>query len=122
MVVSNLADNPIGETDSENLAGNYISIDIGNNRFVILAHLQKESVLVNVGDSVHAGQRIAKCGNSGNTSQPHLHLQVQNVPEILADDALTYPMLFRDIRCVRSGRERTDSPFFVRHNDRLIAN
>ena len=119
-IVDDCADNPIGKTDDQRLAGNHIALDIGNGRFVMMAHLQKESLLVALGAVVHAGQPMAKCGNSGNTSQPHLHIQVQNQPEFLASGVETYPILFRDVTCVRSKRQRDDAPFFVRRNDRII--
>lgn len=41
---------------------------------VELAHLQKGSVRVETGDPVKMGQSIALVGNSGNTSEPHLHI------------------------------------------------
>jgi murein DD-endopeptidase MepM/ murein hydrolase activator NlpD len=96
-------------------------MDLGNGRFVLMAHLQKGSVLVAKGEIVRAGQPLAKCGNSGNTSGPHLHLQVQNQPDFSAPGLITYPILFRDVACVRSERPRADAPFFVRRNDRIIS-
>jgi tRNA A-37 threonylcarbamoyl transferase component Bud32 len=119
-VVNDLADNTIGQTDEQNLAGNHLVIDLGNDRFVMMAHLQKGSVLVAEGDAVQVGQPIAKAGNSGNTSHPHLHLQVQNRPDYSAPDLKTYPIQFRDVTCIRSARPRQDAPFFVRRNDRII--
>jgi len=88
---------------------------------VMMAHLQKGSVLVVPGDVVHAGHPIANCGNSGNTSQPHLHIQAQNQPDAFAPGAKTYPILFRDVTCVRSKHPRADAPFFVRRNDLIIS-
>jgi tRNA A-37 threonylcarbamoyl transferase component Bud32 len=119
--VNDLVDNAIGQTDDINLAGNHIVMDIGQGHFVLMAHLQKGSVRVAVGDAVHAGQPIAKCGNSGNTSHPHLHIQAQNQPDAFAPGARTYPILFRDVTCVRSKHPREDAPFFVRRNDRIIS-
>ena len=120
-VVNDLDDNPIGQHDDEHLAGNHVVIDMGDGRFVMMAHLQKGSVLVAEGAVVRIGQPIAKCGNSGNTTGPHLHLQVQNQPDFSAPDLKTYPILFRDVKCLRSARPRVDAPFFVRRNDRLIS-
>ncbi len=54
--------------------GNHILItskDFG----VLMGHLQKGSILVKSGDTVKMGQPIAQSGNSGWTSQPHLHIQ-----------------------------------------------
>ncbi|MDB6019861.1 MAG: Serine/threonine protein kinase [Pedosphaera sp.] len=120
-VISNLEDNVIGGSDVENPAGNHIVMDIGNGRFVVMAHLQQGSLLVVDGDVVHTGQPLAKCGNSGNTSHPHLHIQAQNQPRFQYDDVTTYPILFRDATGVRAKRAILDAPFFVRRNDRIIS-
>lgn len=45
--------------------------------YFILAHLEKGSVNVSVGDYVEQGMLIGKVGNSGTTSEPHLHIQHQ---------------------------------------------
>jgi len=121
-VVNNRPDNLIHQTDIQNVGGNHIVIDIGDGRFVLMAHLQEKSILVSPGDRVHVGQPIAKCGNSGNTSQPHLHIQAQNRPELFTADTRTFPILFKDAVGVRFGRILNDTPFFVRRNDHLIRN
>ena len=43
---------------------------------VVLAHLRRGSVAVAPGDRVLTGSRVGACGNSGNSSEPHVHLQV----------------------------------------------
>lgn len=58
--------------------GNFIFIKIEKTgTYLILAHLKQDSVIVNVGDYIEEGQMIAKVGNSGTTSEPHLHIQHQ---------------------------------------------
>lgn len=58
--------------------GNYIFIEIDTSgTYLILAHLKENSVLVNAGEHVEEGQLIGKVGNSGTTSEPHLHIQHQ---------------------------------------------
>jgi len=71
-------DNVPGEMDVQNNWGNFILIALDNGNYVLLAHLQKNSVLVKEGQRVNPGDRLAKCGNSGRSPQPHLHLQVQS--------------------------------------------
>lgn len=44
------------------------------------AHLERNSVTVRPGDRVEAGVQIARCGNSGNSSEPHLHFQIMDRP------------------------------------------
>jgi hypothetical protein len=61
------------------LAGNHVVIAIGaGGPFVLLAHLQQGSVRVRPGQAVTTGVPVARCGNSGNSTEPHLHLQVSD--------------------------------------------
>lgn len=64
--------------DPKNPPGNHVIIDLGNKEFALLAHLQQDSVSVSEGDEVRPGQPVGLCGNSGNTSEPHLHFHVQD--------------------------------------------
>jgi len=54
-------------------AGNFIILQHTADEFSEFRHLQRGSLSVNLGDSVRAGQTIARCGNSGNAGTPHLH-------------------------------------------------
>jgi murein DD-endopeptidase MepM/ murein hydrolase activator NlpD len=60
---------------------------------VALVHLHKGSLLVRPGDPVAVGQPVAACGNSGNSTQPHVHVQVMDSTDLLAARGL--PMVFR---------------------------
>ncbi len=64
------------ERDNENLAGNHVVLAY-NGVEVILAHLRQGSVAVTAGMSVNEGDVLGRVGNSGNTSQPHLHLHAE---------------------------------------------
>jgi len=72
-----LPDNKIGEVDRENNWGNYIIIKSDYGYFVEISHLMQNSIKVKMGDYVKAGDIIAKCGNSGYSPEPHIHIQVQ---------------------------------------------
>ena len=63
--------------DATDVRGNYIVIQHAPHVFSMIAHLKKDSFCVKVNDKVIAGQMIAKCGNSGNSSEPHIHFQIQ---------------------------------------------
>jgi murein DD-endopeptidase MepM/ murein hydrolase activator NlpD len=77
-VVNDLPDLPLGEMDPKHMAGNYIIIECaGADMFVGLAHLAQGSVCVRPGDTVTVGQHLARVGNSGNTTEPHLHIHVK---------------------------------------------
>lgn len=56
------------------LAGNHVMIRCGTT-VVALCHLQLGSAQVRAGDSVKSGDEIGRCGNSGNSTEPHLHVQ-----------------------------------------------
>jgi hypothetical protein len=60
--------------------GNHIVVDVGGGRYALYAHLQRRSAMVRPGDVVVAGQQLARCGNSGNSSEPHLHFQLMDHP------------------------------------------
>ncbi len=75
-----LPDNPPGVMDPENPAGNHVMLDLGNEEYAVLAHLMADSIEVEVGDTLSPGQVIGRCGNSGNTSEPHLHFHLQDEP------------------------------------------
>lgn len=61
------------------VAGNRVVIALGETGpFVVLAHLRNGSIPVTVGRRVVAGETVGACGNSGNSTEPHLHLQVSD--------------------------------------------
>ncbi len=76
-----LPDNPPGVMDPGNPAGNHVMLDLGEGEYALLAHMQANSIVVEEGEELDAGQVIGRCGNSGNTSEPHLHFHLQDEPE-----------------------------------------
>ncbi|WP_274627500.1 M23 family metallopeptidase [Arvimicrobium flavum] len=92
--VRDLPDQPIGQADRDNPAGNHVVLDLGNNEFAFLAHFRQGSVPVSAGDTVTAGQMLGRCGNSGNSSEPHLHFHLQNTPDLKDGEGL--PAFFED--------------------------
>lgn len=86
----------IGESDRKNAFGNHIVIKIKDNLFLGLGHIKRDSLLVKVGDKVKVGQTLAQCGNSGNTSQPHLHMQLMSKQDPFDKDSIPYPMFFKN--------------------------
>jgi hypothetical protein len=95
-VVNDLPDNKPGvTTDTRNPAGNYVVLDLGGSEYAALAHLQKGSVRVKAGDTVKAGDVLGLCGNSGNSTEPHLHFHLQDRPKLFGG-ALGLPVVFSD--------------------------
>ncbi|QGU04857.1 M23 family metallopeptidase [Corynebacterium comes] len=76
------------------ITGNYVIIDAGFcGPYVTLVHLRRGSLQVESGQRIQVGQQIGECGNSGNSTQPHLHVQVTDSADWETCRGL--PMLFR---------------------------
>jgi hypothetical protein len=71
-------------------AGNHVLIDTGHER-ILLAHLQPGTVAVTTGQQIHRGQIIGRVGNSGNSTEPHLHLHAER-------DGIGLQLRFEQIR------------------------
>lgn len=78
--------------------GNHVSIQLGTETFLVIAHLKPGSVVVAIGETVEEGQVIGECGNSGNTSEPHIHIhhQRQDPNDFPLNFAEGLPLYFRD--------------------------
>lgn len=63
---------------ADGVIGNQVVIDRGDGVFALVAHLKQGSTTVRVGDRVRAGEVIGACGNSGNTTEPHVHAQLMD--------------------------------------------
>ncbi|MBT2369442.1 M23 family metallopeptidase [Streptomyces sp. ISL-10] len=81
--------------------GNHVVLDLGDGVFAAYAHLQRGSLAVRRGDRVRAGQLLARCGNSGNSSEPHLHFQLMDGPD--ADTAVGIPFRWRGLEVPGNG-------------------
>lgn len=71
------------------LAGNYVIIRIAGG-FAVYAHLSPNTIRVQEGDVVYKGQRIARVGNSGASSKPHLHFHIGDADAVLQAEGLPY--------------------------------
>lgn len=92
--VTDFPDLPSGESDPENPAGNHVILALGESEFAFLAHMQQGSITVQQGDEVSQGDVLGLCGNSGNTSEPHLHFHLQTTPDLTDGEGL--PAQFQD--------------------------
>lgn len=95
------------------LMGNHVVIDIGDGVFAAFAHLRRGSLRVAVGEKVTAGQEIAECGNSGNSSDPHLHFQLMDGPDVMTARGVPFAWRYRDDDGVEHTGVPEDSTHFV---------
>ena len=94
-------DNPIGVTDEQNNWGNYVILYSDWGYYIEISHFARGSIVVRAGDYVTQGQLLGKCGNSGFSPQPHIHIQCQYLPHI---GAPTTPFSFTN--CISDNRCR----------------
>jgi murein DD-endopeptidase MepM/ murein hydrolase activator NlpD len=76
----------------ETVGGNHVIIDLGNGRYAFYAHLKPGSIRVKVGDQVRRGQVVGLVGNTGNSTEPHLHFHISDAPSPLGSEGLPYAM------------------------------
>ncbi|MGH3794713.1 MAG: M23 family metallopeptidase [Pseudonocardiaceae bacterium] len=88
------------------ILGNHIVLDLGGGVYAAMAHLRRHSARVAAGDVVRAGQHVAGCGNSGNSTEPHLHLQLMDHPWVTVAAGL--PMEFENVEV--DGRRGSGMP------------
>lgn len=74
----------------ETIGGNHVIIDIGAGYHVFYAHLKPGSLRVKVGDQVRRGQVIGLVGNTGNSTEPHLHMHVSDANSPLGSEGVPY--------------------------------
>ncbi len=82
VAVDGVPDNVPGELDAAQLAGNHVILEHGHGEYSLLAHLAPGSVSVKPGDQVSSGQKVGRCGNSGHSSEPHLHYHLQSTARL----------------------------------------
>jgi hypothetical protein len=70
--------------------GNHLIVKLGRGVYAGYAHLERGSLRVHRGERVRAGQVLAKLGNSGNTTGPHLHFQLMDRPSLLDSEGLPF--------------------------------
>lgn len=87
-------------------AGNHVIIETAEAEFVVIGHMQEGSVRVSAGDTVRGGDPVGLTGNSGNSSEPHIHIHVQDTADFLAPEAIGLPLAFSQFEADRKAVER----------------
>lgn len=96
----------------ETIGGNHVIMEIGNGLYAFYAHMVQGSVRVKVGDKVRRGDVIGLLGNSGNSSEPHLHFQICNANSELGSEGLPYAFAWYELQGTGSVSDPTapDAP------------
>lgn len=85
----------------DNIAGNYVILRIGPQLYVTYAHLQPGTIQVHLHDQVRRGAILARLGNTGQSTAPHLHLQVTDQNAVLQSEGV--PFLFAQFNYLGPG-------------------
>jgi urea transporter/murein DD-endopeptidase MepM/ murein hydrolase activator NlpD len=93
-VVSDLPDCAVGEVDHDSNWGNHVILYDDRGFYVEISHFAQNSIAVKQGDRINQGELLGRCGNSGYSPQPHIHIQVQFTPEL---GAATVPFSFTNL-------------------------
>jgi hypothetical protein len=100
--IEGVRDNHPGSMNPYSGLGNAVFIQHRQGEVSVLAHFKQGSIRVKAGDQVKAGQVLGLCGNSGNSSEPHLHYHLQNTPII--QDAAGIKCFFDNIVVIQNGK------------------
>ena len=82
LVVDGIKDNKPGEMNLYFILGNTVILKTDNDEYLLFTHFKQNSIVVKQGENVEKGELLGLCGNSGNSSEPHLHFHIQNVEDI----------------------------------------
>ena len=82
LVVDGVDDNVPGELNPIYVPGNTVILKTANNEYLFFAHFKQNSIKVKKGQKIKQGETLGLCGNSGNSSEPHLHFHIQNVKDM----------------------------------------
>ncbi len=77
-VTEGVKDNNPGEMNPGQVTGNTVILKTAAGEYILMAHFKMGSINVKKGESVQKGQLLGLCGNSGNSSEPHLHFHIQD--------------------------------------------
>jgi hypothetical protein len=97
-------DGPIGQWRFIGAMGNHLVIEVAPAQFLFIAHLQPGSLAVARGDHVEAGQVLGRVGNSGNSSEPHVHVHLQDTSTAFFGEGI--PFYFHGYRVAGVEMER----------------
>lgn len=104
-----------GSMNPYSALGNAVFIKHRDNEVSIIAHLKQGSICVKAGDKIAQGQLIGLCGNSGNSSEPHIHYHLQNTAII--QDGTGIKCVFSNIIVSRDNKTRIEEAYSPIKND-----
>jgi murein DD-endopeptidase MepM/ murein hydrolase activator NlpD len=119
-VVDGVHDNKPGEMNQMFVPGNLVIIKHTEDEYSLFAHFKQNSIRVKTGSKITKGQVIGLCGNSGNSSEPHLHFQIQNTS--FFEDEGSMKTFFEKVMVKRDGKTETKNDYSPVKGDNVSQN
>ena len=117
--ISGVRDNVPGSMNPYSALGNAVFIRHREQEVSVFAHLKLGSIKVKVGDKVKRGQVIGLCGNSGNSSEPHLHYHLQNTPII--QDGTGIKCYYQKVIVLENGKKQSKTNYSPIKGETIVA-
>jgi len=108
-VIDGVRDNVPESMNPLSAVGNAVFIQHSKYEVSVLAHFKQGSIKVKAGDAVKKGEVLGLCGNSGDSSQPHIHYHLQNTPVI--PEATRIKCYFDEIEVEKEGKKATQRSY-----------
>jgi len=117
--IDGVPDNLPGAMDPYIIIGNAVIIEHDPKLYSAYCHLQRGTVAVKLDQIVKKGDLLGLCGNSGNSSEPHLHFQLHDGPDI--GSALGVEPIFNNVSVTRGGKQQTIAKYRFLKGDVISA-
>lgn len=98
---------------AKDIRGNHVLIKHSDYEYSTIAHLKPKSIFVHEGQQIKRGDLIALCGNSGNTSEPHIHYQLQDNYSFFTSAGLPIPFYNIKIRDIKNYNKFDPRPIYT---------
>jgi hypothetical protein len=118
-VIRGVRDNVPGSMNPYSALGNAVFVQHSEYEVSVSAHLKYGSITVKVGDKVRKGQMIGLCGNSGNSSEPHLHYHLQNT--LIIQNGTGIKCYFQKITVLENDKKKSKTNYSPIKSEIIIA-
>ncbi|MBI4604634.1 MAG: peptidoglycan DD-metalloendopeptidase family protein [Planctomycetes bacterium] len=118
-VIDGVPENEPGSMNPFSAVGNCVILRHAEREHSVLAHLQPGSIKVKAGQKVKRGQVLGRCGNSGNSSEPHLHFHLQDAAVL--QDGTGFAPFFQAVQVTRDGKTGLKVEHSPRRGERVRA-